>query len=244
MKEGRKGGRKEGRKEGRKGRKGREGKGGRKKERKKEGKKKEEEGRRRKKKEEEERRRKKKEEEGRRRRKEEEGGRRKKKEEEGRRRTKKEEEGRRRKKKEEEGRRRKKKEEEGRGRKKKEENREKAMANMIVDTIVDVQIECFKNAFEKDPIENKKQKEKLEKETFPSLLKKLLAIHQQSPGAYLVGNDLTWADIFLAAFLDQWLAMYHVNGISRFSLLTDLKNKVNECPAIKAYLAKRKDTPF
>ena len=56
--------------------------------------------------------------------------------------------------------------------------------------------------------------------------------------------QLTWADIFLAAFLDQWLAMYHVDGISRFSLLTDLKNKVNECPAIKAYLAKRKDTPF
>jgi len=123
-------------------------------------------------------------------------------------------------------------------------NREKAMANMIVDTIVDVQIECFKNAFEKDPIENKKQKDKLEKETFPSLLKKLLAFKQQSSGAYFVGNDLTWADIFLAAFLDQWLAMYHVDGISRFSLLTDLKNKVNECPAIKAYLAKRKDTPF
>jgi glutathione S-transferase len=123
-------------------------------------------------------------------------------------------------------------------------NCEKAMADMIVDTIVDVQIECFKNAFEKDPIENKKQKEKLEKETFPSLLKKLLAIHQQSPGAYMVGNDLTWADIFLAAFLDQWLAMYHVDGISRFSLLTDLKNKVNECPKIKAYLAQRKETPF
>ena len=51
--------------------------------------------------------------------------------------------------------------------------------------------ECFKNAFEKDPIENKKQKDKLEKETFPSLLKKLLAFKQQSSGAYLVGNDVS-----------------------------------------------------
>ena len=51
--------------------------------------------------------------------------------------------------------------------------------------------ECFKNAFEKDPAENKKQKEKLEKETLPGLLKKLLAIHQQSPGAYMVGNDVS-----------------------------------------------------
>ena len=51
--------------------------------------------------------------------------------------------------------------------------------------------ECFKNAFEKDPIENKKQKDKLEKETFPSLLKKLLAFKQQSSGAYFVGNDVS-----------------------------------------------------
>jgi len=123
-------------------------------------------------------------------------------------------------------------------------NCEKGMADMIVDTIVDVQIECFKTAFEKDPIEKKKQTEKLEKEIFPGLLKKLLAMKQQSSGAYLVGNELTWADIFLSAFLDQWLAVFHVDGISRFSLLTDLKEKVKECPAIKAYLAQRKETPF
>ena len=142
--------------------------------------------------------------------------------------------------------------------------------------------ECFKTAFEKDPIEKKKQKDKLEKETFPGLLKKLLAMKQQSSGAYLVGNEvsvtmekgmkiellclaiyeigrnivrteyyfiefyfqLSWADIFLSAFLDQWLAVFHVDGISRFSLLTDLKDKVKECPAIKAYLAQRKETPF
>ena len=56
--------------------------------------------------------------------------------------------------------------------------------------------------------------------------------------------QLTWADIFLSAFLDQWLAVFHVDGISRFSLLIDLKEKVKECPAIKAYLAQRKETPF
>ena len=51
--------------------------------------------------------------------------------------------------------------------------------------------ECFKTAFEKDPIEKKKQTEKLEKEIFPGLLKKLLAMKQQSSGAYLVGNEVS-----------------------------------------------------
>ena len=51
--------------------------------------------------------------------------------------------------------------------------------------------ECFKTAFEKDPIEKKKQTDKLEKETFPGLLKKLLAMKQQSTGAYLVGNEVS-----------------------------------------------------
>ena len=51
--------------------------------------------------------------------------------------------------------------------------------------------ECFKTAFEKDATEKKKQTEKLEKETFPGLLKKLLAMKQQSSGAYLVGNEVS-----------------------------------------------------
>ena len=51
--------------------------------------------------------------------------------------------------------------------------------------------ECFKTAFEKDPIEKKKQTDKLEKEIFPGLLKKLLAMKQQSSGAYLVGNEVS-----------------------------------------------------
>ena len=51
--------------------------------------------------------------------------------------------------------------------------------------------ECFKTAFEKDPIEKKKQTEKLETEIFPGLLKKLLAMKQQSSGAYLVGNEVS-----------------------------------------------------
>jgi len=117
---------------------------------------------------------------------------------------------------------------------------EQAMADMVVDTIVDVQIAVFKNMFESNPIEKKKQTDTLEKETFPKLLKQLLAIKQQSPGAYLVGNDLTWADIALAAFLDSSLPSYHIDGISRFSLLTDLVHKVMALDNIKAYKAQQK----
>ena len=57
--------------------------------------------------------------------------------------------------------------------------------------IIKIFSECFKTAFEKDPIEKKKQKDKLEKETFPGLLKKLLAMKQQSSSAYLVGNEVS-----------------------------------------------------
>ena len=103
-------------------------------------------------------------------------------------------------------------------------NMEKAEADMIVDTIVDVQIgnqyhsnllkssnnkyiflyywkpqpkycdcfpELFKNMFEKNPIEQKKQADKLEKETLPRFLKQMLAIRQQSSGSFLVGNDVS-----------------------------------------------------
>jgi hypothetical protein len=44
--------------------------------------------------------------------------------------------------------------------------------------------------FEKNPIEKKKGQDKLEKETFPKLLKQILAILQQSSGAFLVGNEV------------------------------------------------------
>jgi hypothetical protein len=54
--------------------------------------------------------------------------------------------------------------------------------------------------------------------------------------------QLTWADIALAAFLGASLPNYHIDGISRFSLLTDLVHKVNACENIKAYLAQRKAT--
>jgi len=119
-------------------------------------------------------------------------------------------------------------------------NMEQAEADMIVDTIVDVQIELFKNMFEKEPVEKKKQKDKIEKETFPKFLKQMLAILQQSPGAYLVGNDMTWADIALAGFLDAFMDAYHIDGISQFSLIKELKCKVFECANLKAYLAARK----
>ena len=45
--------------------------------------------------------------------------------------------------------------------------------------------------FEKNPIEQKKQADKLEKETLPRFLKQMLAIRQQSSGSFLVGNDVS-----------------------------------------------------
>ena len=141
--------------------------------------------------------------------------------------------------------------------------------------------ELFKNMFEKNPIEKKKQADKLEKETLPRFLKQMLAIRQQSSGSFLVGNDvsryqkisninyrgnnndqpfstfywsnaififlwiqLTWADIALATFLDTFLPKYHIDGISRFSLLTELMHKVQACDKIKTYMDAQKATAF
>ena len=130
--------------------------------------------------------------------------------------------------------------------------------------------------FEKNPIEKKKQADKLEKETLPRFLKQMLAIRQQSSGSFLVGNDvsryqnesccnkvffvflsfhstnailflqlqLTWADIALATFLDTFLPKYHIDGISRFSLLTELMHKVQACDKIKTYMDAQKATAF
>ena len=52
-------------------------------------------------------------------------------------------------------------------------------------------LEGAKNLFEKNPIEKKKGKDKLEKEILPKVLKQILAILQQSAGAFLVGNEVS-----------------------------------------------------
>ena len=56
--------------------------------------------------------------------------------------------------------------------------------------------------------------------------------------------QLTWADIALATFLDTFLPKYHIDGISRFSLLTELMHKVQACDKIKTYMDAQKATAF
>ena len=78
--------------------------------------------------------------------------------------------------------------------------------------------------FEKDPVEKKKQKDKIEKETFPKFLKQMLAILQQSPGAYLVGNDVRNLRYFITPVKNlplYYLGEINLNYFSDIILITD-----------------------
>ena len=45
-------------------------------------------------------------------------------------------------------------------------------------------------AFEKNPIEKKQKKDKLEKEIIPKFLTRMLAMLKQSDGGFLIGHDV------------------------------------------------------
>lgn len=117
-------------------------------------------------------------------------------------------------------------------------NLEQAKADMIVDCVTDIEIARYKWYWDPDPTSKENGRRAFEKDTLPKFLNQMLNIFQQGKGTFMVGAELTWADIAVAGFLD--LCMLEVNvDKDKFKPLIDLMENVFEIPNVKSYLATR-----
>jgi len=121
---------------------------------------------------------------------------------------------------------------------------EQAKADMIVDCVKDIEDARYTWVFQQDPSIREKNKTKFEKETLPKFLHQMMMLLQQSSGKFMVGDELTWADIALAGFLDLSLPGANLDGIEQFKPLTDLMKRVFNTQNIKTYLETRPKSLF
>jgi glutathione S-transferase len=125
---------------------------------------------------------------------------------------------------------------------------EQAQADMIVDCLEDSIKPILTFFFEKDEAKKAEAKKKYVDEQLPSyltLLEKLL-VANQGGAKFIVGNDLTWADLSFLNFVG-WSAMAGADPahvLDKFPKLAALKDKVEKVPNIAAWLAKRPKTEF
>jgi len=125
---------------------------------------------------------------------------------------------------------------------------EQVQADMIVDCIQDSlnPIPVFFR-FEQDPVKKAELKKKYIEEQLPLFLTKLeqLLIANNSGDSFFVGNNLTWADLYLERAFDAFTLMVGIQQpFANHPKLKALHERVTKLPRIAAYHAKLPVTPF
>ncbi|XP_067008871.1 glutathione S-transferase-like [Anabrus simplex] len=108
----------------------------------------------------------------------------------------------------------------------------------VVDTLVDLRLALAGFYFESDEAVKQKKKDIALKETVPSMLSKLDARVKEN-GGYFVGGKLTWADVYFSAIHATFNHFMGENAIAKYPNLKAIVDKVEEIPAIKAWIEKR-----
>jgi len=126
-------------------------------------------------------------------------------------------------------------------------NLDKAVADMVVDAVMDIRAERRKYLFESDAV----LKEKFLKEFQESLsvalknLQKVLEANEGGQG-FFVGKKISYADISFFNFMNSWIAKDKINGypseLEDFALLRGLYERVRDIPAVKKRLETRPDS--
>lgn len=124
---------------------------------------------------------------------------------------------------------------------------DQARAVMIVECINDVLGKNLRDfIFETDDVKRKEASEKYAAEQVtPALvaLEKML-IENKGGDGYLVGDDLTWADVKLLAYVGVLQSMHIDSVLDKVPKLKALVQRITELPRIKAYLETRPDSPY
>ncbi|EFN62036.1 Glutathione S-transferase [Camponotus floridanus] len=106
-----------------------------------------------------------------------------------------------------------------------------------VDTIHDLRANIAAYQYENNETA-KEEKLKRAKEIVPYYLERLDAQVGKN-GGYFVGGALSWADFVFVGVLDYLNYMMKENIIEKYDNLKQLKQKVEEIPAIKSWIEKR-----
>lgn len=85
---------------------------------------------------------------------------------------------------------------------------------------------------------------KLEEIMGPKWFAKFEAIVGANDGKFLVGKQITWADLYFAAVVNSGLTNSKVDFLSSYPTLKGYLNAVLSIPQIKAYVDKRPATEF
>jgi len=123
---------------------------------------------------------------------------------------------------------------------------DQARVDMFVDCLEDSLKPILTFFFEKDETKKAEAKKKYVEEQLPAYLTLLegLLVSNAGGDGYLVGPELTWADLAFLNFV-AWTAMAGSdNPLAKFPKLKALKEKVEKLPKIAEWIASRPKTDF
>merc|ERR1712154_491807 len=136
--------------------------------------------------------------------------------------------------------------------------------NAMEEANVDMIVDCINDAFQgkfvmalqegfvrKDEVRQKMLIDELISTELPCFLGLIQQVLKDNGGKYLVGSELTWADLMLVDFLDTIVtghalmpAYKNPSALENYKSLSDYKNQIESLPKIRAYLQKRPNTGF
>jgi len=133
---------------------------------------------------------------------------------------------------------------------------EEAEADMIVGVMGDAFdgfVACLLEGKMKrnDEVRQKMLIEEFKTKTLPAHLDVMQKVLDEKKGKYLVGSDLTWADLVFICGLDMYVNGHGMmpeyenkNALKDYQTITEYKKNIENLPKIKEWIEKRPQTPF
>jgi len=118
-------------------------------------------------------------------------------------------------------------------------NVERAKCDGIVDAGIDMANAGFKFRFEKDEAKKKELEDKFMENDLTKFLGTMEKILNANGGEYMVGCDLTWADIATAVNLSHLTDMFKVEWEAKSPKLAAFQKKIYSLPNIKKWIDTR-----
>ena len=120
---------------------------------------------------------------------------------------------------------------------------ESAKCDELVDAIGDLKLEWKKYFLEQEPSRRVEIKKQLVEVHIAKYFGKFDKIVEGNPdGPYLVGSSVTWADLYVACYLEAVQRTVDENILNDYKNLQALKGQVEALPQIKAWMEKRPQT--
>ncbi|XP_063433553.1 glutathione S-transferase 1-like [Mytilus trossulus] len=116
------------------------------------------------------------------------------------------------------------------------DNMENTRCDVILETINDIVTDMLKYFFEKNETKKAEALKPLKENSLPKFLKFLTTVLEGNGNKYLVGSDLTVADIALFDILEWFNDAAFSGAIDDYSAIQSLVDRVKSVPNIKKYL--------